>query len=249
VKARPILFSAEMIRALLDGRKVQTRRALKKQPLDILPMEGDRASREWIILEQREPESKGKVIRCRYGAPGDLLWARETHAIVGNVDPGWVLYRASGYENECRRHKFDSPPPESEITWKPSIHMPRWASRLTLRITNIRVERLQDISEADAIAEGVESLDSCAPENRESCDFDSALCRRCGGLRLYMDGSSGAARFDVDCGECDTHAKRYRWLWEAINGPESWAANPWVWALTFDVIKANVDDVMKREAA
>jgi hypothetical protein len=245
MKARPILFSAEMIRALLDGRKSQTRRALKLQPLDILPMEGDKAGREWVILEEREPEPKGKVIRCRYGMPGDYLWCRETFRQHDHPDQDGctIEYRADRPEYVKR----DDDP--SAVAWRPSIFMPRALSRLTLRITNIRVERLQDISEADAIAEGVEPLDSRAPENREQCDFDPALCGRCGGLRLYMDASSGAARFDVDCSECDTHAKRYRWLWESINGAESWAANPFVWCLHFDVIKANVDDVMKREAA
>lgn len=214
--ARPILFSAAMVRALLSGAKTQTRRALKKQPLDILPMEGDKAGREWIILDQREPEPKGKVIHCRFGVPGDFLWVRETHAIVGNVDPGWVLYRANGYESECRRHRFDSPPPESEITWKPSIHMPRWASRLTLRITNVRVERLNDISEADARAEGV--------------SFGNIT--------------------DQTTGEIDRDAiEAYEKLWESINGPRSWARNDWVWCLSFEVIRANVDDVLKRVAA
>lgn len=226
MKARPILMSAPMVRALLDGRKTQTRRALKSQPFDILPMDGKHAGREWVLLEQREPEPKGKVIRCRFGIPGDLLWCRETHAVVGNVDPGWVIYRASGYDAECKRHGFDHPPSESEIAWKPSIHMYRWASRLTLRLTDVGVERLQDISKADAIAEGL-----------------SVRGNRDGGgapLRLYHVD---------DEHHCVDPRMTYSRLWESINGPESWDANPWCWTLTFDVIQANVDEVIKREAA
>lgn len=244
MSARPILFSAPMIRALLDGRKSETRRALKTQPLDILPMP-KAPGREWVILEQREPESRGKVIRCRFGVPGDYLWVRETHAIVGNVDPGWVLYRASGYESECRRYGFDGPPPESEITWKPSIHMPRWASRLTLRITEIRVQRLQEISEEDAIAEGVTMPES----EREERDF--SLCSQCGGTLLVnrVNPSSGGMMFDSDCRDCETARDRYRHLWNYINGPDGWTTNPWCWALTFSVIQANVDEVLRRKTA
>ena len=98
---------------------------------------------------------------CEHGeikipiAIGDRLWVRETHAYVGSVDPGWLLYRANGYENECIRHGFDRPfPPENKVTWRPSIFMHRKVSRLTLTVTDVRVQRLHDISEADAKAEG-----------------------------------------------------------------------------------------------
>jgi hypothetical protein len=135
---RPILFSAPMVRAILDGRKTQTRRALKHQPIDIIPMPAEPA-REWVILEQRDPEPKGKVIRCRFGVPGDLLWVRETHYV-------WSAGSRDGATE-----------PEAPCTWTPSIHMPRWASRITLRVTDVRVERLHDIEESDAEAEGVDA--------------------------------------------------------------------------------------------
>lgn len=120
--------------------------------------------------------------------------------------------------------------------------MPRWASRLTLRITDVRVERLQEISEPDALAEGV-----TMPE-LEREEFDASLCARCGGTLLYMSVANGGAHFDTDCTDCSTARDRYRHLWNFINGADSWAANPWVWVLCFDVIKANVDQVL-REAA
>lgn len=150
---RGIIFSAPMVRALLDGRKTQTRRLAT-----FVRPDGDgyhiRNSGGGMVGADDD------AVRI-YGADyaphtiGDRLYVREAHAVVGAVDPGWVLYRASGYEAECERHGFDNPPPESEVRWTPSIHMPRWASRLTLTVTDVRVQRLQDISEDDARAEGV----------------------------------------------------------------------------------------------
>lgn len=153
MKERPIIFSAPMVRALLDGRKQQTRRILKPQPQmvqgkRIAPWEGDG------VTLMRLLEQTGK--RCPYGQPGDRLWVRETwQAIDGNelalrimTEPhpsrGWIEYAATVPEGH-------EPPPR----WRPSIHMPRWASRITLEVTGVRVERLQDISTADALAEGV----------------------------------------------------------------------------------------------
>ena len=142
---RPILFSAPMVRAILDGRKTQTRRALRPNKLlDVLPL-NDKSG--WIGLLERGTETvepKGQTFRCKYGLVGDGLWVRETHYVwkAGNVDGSGrhIAYRATD--------------PGSPCSWTPSIHMPRWASRITLKITDVRCQRLQDISEADAIAEG-----------------------------------------------------------------------------------------------
>jgi hypothetical protein len=140
---RPIIFSAPMVRAILDGRKTQTRRAIRPVPIingvGAIFDEGDRqedfVEPYWVF-----PET------CKYGKPGDLLWVRETwtqYPIELNPEPCDAWYKATS----------NGPPPP--FKWRPSIHMPRWASRITLRITDIRVERLQDISEDDAKAEGV----------------------------------------------------------------------------------------------
>lgn len=108
-----------------------------------------------------------------------------------------------------------------------SIHMPRWASRLTLEITGVRVERLQDISDSEAVAEGVES------PSAEREDHDRSICPTCGGTGLHLALGQNLGVTEVDCRECDTHAKRYRHLWESINGAGSWDANPWVWVVEF----------------
>ena len=234
--ARPILFSAPMVRALLEGRKTQTRRVVKPFVADAFDFmgggPGDREAEtddveirwavshddndkpvpiQWCAFSSEYPEEGCIPIGKGYGQPGDLLWVRESHAIVGNVDPGFVLYRASGYEAECRRNGLENCPPEYAMRWSPSIHMPRWASRLTLRITEVRVERLHSISTEDAIAEGVE-IDVPA--------IDASSAR-------WVQGS--------------VHIDRYARLWDEINGRGAWTTNPWVWALTFEVIQRNVD--------
>lgn len=134
MKERPILFSGEMVRAILDGRKTQTRRVIKPQG-------------EPYTIEDVD------VLKCPYGIPGDRLWVRETFADLRGMGFGhkWA-YRADtpeGSESDRIRIGYG-------VRWKPSIHMPRWASRITLEITDIRVERVQDITYIDAKAEGVE---------------------------------------------------------------------------------------------
>lgn len=159
---RPILFSAPMVRAILAGQKTQTRRALRRQfALGALPVEMPKTTPEgWVVNghsgvwwcdAEANPE---EAVRCPYGMPGDRLWVRESHwffqdecdPVTGYTPPVMTVddveYRADG---ESTRHG-----------WRPSIHMPRWASRITLVITGVRVERLQAIREADAMAEGAE---------------------------------------------------------------------------------------------
>jgi len=147
---RPILFSAEMVRAILDGKKTQTRRKMSVQPWPdalvtvehyhptVIDRHGDMQPGKEIFGAHWDDGECG--LRCRYGATGDQLWVRETWA--GHA-PG--IDYAADFAVIC--------PPQAG-PWRPSIHMPRWASRITLRITDIRVERLQDISEDDARAEG-----------------------------------------------------------------------------------------------
>lgn len=226
---RPILFSAPMVRALLDGSKTQTRRLYKVRKHPDIGCE--------MAASELTQERQHVIDRiCPYGQPGDRLWVRETFAL-SVVDPdglspqddpeNWdVIYRAdpeqpSGGWTDANGKRIEAP-------WKPSIHMPRWASRIDLEITSVRVERLNDISEADADAEGCERLDS------ERVTFDPELCDRCGGTRLHRAlGPNGGVIEDVDCVECDTYAKRYKHLWESINGAGSWALNPWVWVVEF----------------
>lgn len=143
-KDRPILFSAPMVRAILDGSKTQTRRVVKPLPLRLsagtFPLETDI---EGLM-------SPAMLARHPYGQPGDRLWVRETFS-THDLPPDEVYYRATIIEDGL------TPQEACETRWRPSIHMPRWASRITLEIKSVRIERLNDISEPAAIAEGVSS--------------------------------------------------------------------------------------------
>ena len=180
---RPILFSGAMVRALLSGTKTQTRRVIKFKPWHQIEERDDGTPWPWM---QSDDNDAGVWLRCPYGAPGDRLWVRETWAPTdGRFEPlRSVAYRADGEDVSLLDDR-----------WRPSIHMPRWASRITLEVTAVRVERLQDISEADAWAEGI-----------------------AGDLLHRAQGWAPRA---------------YHLLWEQINGPGSWDANPGVWVLTF----------------
>lgn len=223
MKERPILFSGPMVRALLDGSKTQTRRVGKIQ------------SPAWTELgvEYQRHATKGEVAtatyrafpdggsarwgicECPYGVPGDRLWVKETFMprYGGTLPNGKsftnVRYRADEEGRDCfgMDHKGQVAINFGADKWRPSIFCTRWASRITLEITGIRVERLQEISEEDAAAEGV------------------TLQRVPTGV---VDEAAGVAEMIPE-----EPSEAYRRLWESINGPGSWDANPWVWVIEF----------------
>lgn len=190
MNARPILFSAPMIWALLDRAKTQNRLVVKPQSM----FDGSDAA------VARQPRQRGRP----YGAPGDLLWVREGFRLCAEADG--IPQRDSDAAYRIW-YEADAPHQHGAGKLRPAIHMPRWASRLTLRITDVRVQRLQEISEDDARAEGVRSNHNTLAETGFANNKDA-----------------------------------FRALWAQINGQESWDANPFVWALTFDVLHGNVDD-------
>lgn len=229
--AKPIIFSAPMVRALLDGRKTQTRRVMKVQPqpyaggvhpdhvakhpapyIDAYCSERKTATNprgmshdwQWWTEDDRCGPYVGK---CPY-IPGDLLWVRETWSHTGQgVWKVSDVYQALGGDIVYRADEDNG-----SIGYFPSIHMPRWASRLTLRVTNIRAERLQDISEEDARAEG------CA-------------------VQWSGDMNDGPDKFADEV---------FREIWEELypkDSPKAWHRNPWVWVYEFEVIRRNVDSV------
>lgn len=230
MKERPILFSAPMVRALLAGTKTQTRRVVKPmrgwgERFPICKPEGMAAGHE-VWWWDGEFERVGVSQSCPYGVPGDRLWVREAwsfigqqgifdlnQAMPGNCKP---IYRADGGESD---------------RWWPSIHMPRWASRLTLQITDVRVERLNDISEADAMAEGVYRVDPDAADIEAGCTPDDFVFMAPGVRQGWGMNRIERARDQW----WPTAAGAYRLVWDHINGPGSWAANPWVWAVSFEV--------------
>jgi hypothetical protein len=149
VKERPIIFSAPMVRAILDGRKTQTRRPIADCG-DLIAENHDGA-----IRLCRHCDHGTGYLRCPHGAPGDRLYVRETHAIM-NHDTRRVWYQADcGTDGHADRGWYDATLRNNGMRWRPSIYMPRWASRITLEIVAVRVERVVEISEDDALAEGV----------------------------------------------------------------------------------------------
>ncbi|WP_321847344.1 hypothetical protein [Pseudomonas paraveronii] len=161
IKERPILFSAPMVRAILEGRKTVTRRAVKFPFIDRAV--GCELSGNEIGLEEIRNN-------CPYGVPGQRLWVRETWARVGNDDPGYLTFGAT-YPS-CLPPGLENIPPASQIRWKPSIHMFRRDSRILMEITDVRVERLQDITYEQAAAEGVHRgplREWCASDEGGAC--------------------------------------------------------------------------------
>lgn len=192
---RPILFSAPMVRALLAGTKTQTRRVVKARKCPDIGCE----------LAPSEIAGEEHLDRlCPYGQPGDRLWVRETWAAPHRYDH----LGPSNIPVDGVRTHYAASEDRGGLRWRPSIHMPRWASRITLEVVGVRVERLQDISQDDARAEG-------APPSHTSID---AVSR--------------------EFGYPDFPRSWYAQLWDQINGPGSWDANPWVWVVEFKRIEA-----------
>lgn len=221
MKERPILFTGPMVRAILEGRKTVTRRVVKPQP-DFLGSMVD-PNTPFKTLDA----GLHARITCPYGEPGDRLWVRETWHVGKPHDKTapadilapllaegrgiTVLYTAGGWQSVGPAGREEpiypdyQPLPDWAGKGRPSIHMPRWACRILLEITAVRVERLQDISEEQALAEGVRG---------EPCDHARQACADIG---CWGDTAKGAFGF----------------LWESLNGEGSWAENPWVWVVEF----------------
>ena len=236
MKERGMIFNAEMVRAILDGRKAQTRRIIKDQPesseFGLRYIAESSLAKEvgmyfWSQSDACGLKSRSNPFACPYGKPGDRIWVRETFSCIGNEDGHPVdakgnlcsredsqrIYRASAIQKpnnyglwsfpddaDWKPHTKDY---QYEGAWRPSIHMPRWASRILLEITDVRVERLNAISQADAIAEG-------APPSHHSID---AVSKQFG----YPDFSRSW----------------FGQTWQHIYGEESWKNNPWVWVIEF----------------
>lgn len=222
MNAKPILFSAPMIRALLEGRKTQTRRIIESQP---------KVSDEEAKVLPAAWDAGFVDVKCPYGEPGDLLWVKESWRVPSilddlsgkqiadkAVDAGYRLpwcpikYDADGTLNSVKAWSEFGFTLNSAVPgrYRHARFMPRWASRITLKIKKIRVERLQDIIEQDAQAEG------------------------CGAIVDYAVGR--------------TYRTEFQELWRSIHGPESWQQNPWLWVIEFEVIKQNIDAVLKAAA-
>lgn len=214
MKERPVIFNAEMVRAILDGRKTQTRRVMKVQPSpEFTPMnmamETD-YNAHWYTpgvvdkdgyLQPAKHQvfgvaSEDEGYSCPFGQPGDKLWVREAFRVHSRAtDVATLVYRAS-VRNSWTEQTHRVPvavcnKPATPEKWTPSIHMPRWASRITLEITGVRVERLKDIRASDALDEGIQHMTMNCPRHE------------------------------------------FFQLWNSIYGDMAHETNPWLWVITF----------------
>lgn len=232
---KPILFNTEMVKAILDGKKTQTRRLVKPHYHDgdagfnvvTMAKTGAFCYIEYYDEDERSTERR---MNPPYNVD-DILWVRETWApfcINKNTCRNVLLL----HDCFCYKAGPDVCVDEFGCKWRPSIHMPKKAARLFLRVTDIRAERLQDITDADALKEGV-------PQN-DDFPMNSLYCHVCHG-----EGIHGALHpatlgyMEVDCENCDTPVKRFLHLWNSTIKYDDvprfgWEANPWVWVIEFE---------------
>ena len=224
MNSRPLLFTGENIRAIYKNRKTMTRRVIRPQPSDgglDCCTAGDGEFSAWqdpgLLLEEHSEDGGPCQRICPYGVTGDLLWVRETWG-------AWP-YAGGGVQLDSVRYRATDNPPEdlhNAWRWRPSIHMPRELSRLTLRIINVRVERVQDITPKDCVAEGIRLV--------------------VGDVGKVMIGENMVH---------GTPRPLFERLWDSINGPRGfwWKDNYWVWVVEWDKVwEKNVDEVIKELA-
>jgi hypothetical protein len=254
MKEKPIIFSAPMVRAILDNRKFQTRRIVKPKQLalihSVVALPGGEFHQafmdgKFIVSATGAQGHESVAMRSPYGQPGDRLWVKETWRYLQepgtNVESGSdsgggsrnarrrVIYRADEFrpcvtdENNSSGKVLEN----SAVSWRSSLFMPRSASRILLEVTAVRIEHLQDISLADAIAEGM-SGDENKPE---SCSEAPKSSRTNGSAKAVANAETAnqPLRGPIE---------RYRELFEILNGPGAWEANPLVWVVDFVPIRA-----------
>ena len=224
--SKPILFSAPMVRALLDGSKTQTRRAWKVQPDDDGRVDvGQTAETRGIAYVRGASGGQCTRVPCPYGTVGSLLWVKEAYRLRRDQDhkrpsDDWWKSGASSYCADDSDKYSQTGCGGAAGRYRHARFMPRWASRITLRLTDVRVQQVQDISGADAESEGAE------------CRSDLSW--------------EGHAEYEPQKWVSAGYIAGFRDTWNTINAKRGygWDANPWVWALTFDVLKQNIDEVI-----
>jgi len=223
-KERGMIFNAGMVRAILSGQKTQTRRIMKNQPAGDYPDAPVMIRNIESGFQWHGKHGESSVFPCPLGSVGDRIWVRETWQgpLVDFENSDDLLRNAEKYEKpeNCVYEADGVPAPEFydaddnlRCCWRPSIHMPRWASRILLEITNVRVERLNDISEQDAIAEGLERYND-------------------DGIVYYGPYGKGDCRPE----------RAFSNLWKSIYGEEDWKKNPWVWVIEFKRVQEQCND-------
>ncbi len=221
MKEHPILFKPEMVRALLAGRKTQTRRlATKDQSTTKIEWVKDYPTWPHLWKDRKRKRYSGWIkqcgspidipLKCPYGVPGDQLWVRETWRQLD----GSIQYRADADKDI---------PWSKTLKWKPSIHIKRDDSRINLEVTSIRAERVQDISKKDAMAEGLVEINKSFLMDPEC-------------LKIPVKYTNGTFFNDEKYWGHDNPKGAYASYFEEINGKEAWDSNPWVWVIGFNLM-------------
>lgn len=242
IKERPILFSTPMVQAILDGRKTMTRRVIKPQfEFDVNSQTIEKSNQwkkyDWVVKHQvvfepgNERYEVDTLLKCPYGKPGDIIWCRELFYAYGH-------WQTNGTENGRQKWKFNDQTalgnwmyfddfseklamatrPNEGWYKRPSLFMPKYACRIFLEITDVRVERLKDLSEEDAVAEGVNPLWM----SNSQLLTDGQLYQNYHQKGFFNEGMTAYGSFQT--------------LWDKINGLDSWKSNPWVWVVSFKKI-------------
>lgn len=210
MKERGMIFNSEMVRAILDGRKTQTRRPIKWKQTRFTEIGEREDGSKWPWSEDAE-HACDFWHPCPFGAVGDRIWVRET--FTGHyLDDDQIQDIKDGRDKASSLCEYRADYPDGYQAadgWTPSIHMPRWASRILLEITDVRVERLNAISEEDAEEEGIDM----------EALYDSQDCYDC----IADHNMTGRP----------TVTGAFKYLWESIYGEENWKSNPWVWVIEF----------------
>lgn len=244
MKERFVLLNSPMVQAVIEGTKTVTRRPLNPQP-ELFIQAGKHSTYKYrggLYALELYTENSNILDKCPFGKIGDRLWIRETWAPVNLYGEIAIAYKADGevirvvenksFQDEEGLINYEDPRLKNysfsawaddllsgvEGNWKPSIHMPRWASRLLLEITNIKIERIQDISESDSLNEGIERV--------------KVNCSRDGIKTSYKD-------YEVDGITRNNPIDSFRTLWKKTYGAESWDLNSWVWVIEFKVIEGD----------
>jgi hypothetical protein len=233
----PLLFSTEMVRANLEDRKTQSRRPRGLKEINYAP--------ELWILVDRVAGIKGgelhfgfgytieslEVVKSPYGKPGDLLWFRETWNSIHDAETDQFL--KYGYKADWSQGVTSHP--KNKGIWSPSIHMPKAASRIWAMVEDIRVERLQDISEEEAKAEGIEKhYSELFKEWRYRDYFDGK--RRARAFAQFPEMAKQTGFGSMPWPDWRDPISSFNSLWLSINGRESWDANPWVWVIQYRIL-------------
>lgn len=247
MKERPIIFSGADVRAILEGRKTQMRRLIdlrrvRHRATWVGLSDGDKGLGWYVqdispaFLDNPAELNDATLLRCPYGKPDDRLWVRETWRTTAvrtrtGISRG-IEYKADGAARVGNHHEIMALPKRVRDLdlWRSPIQMPRWASRLTLAVTSVRVQRLQEISEEDALAEGIQ---------REAIPYDPDNFHPPGSYG-FVTGLEPFPRGFIHVTPTEAFAEG----WDQLNGKRApWASNPWVWATTFEPVRYPLDNL------